>query len=62
MSQRPAAPAAGSGDNIRGQTVTNEDEIARLAYFLWEERGGSGGSPEQDWLRAEKEILARART
>jgi len=34
-----------------------QNEIARLAYFLWEARGGVGGSPEEDWLRAEQEIL-----
>jgi hypothetical protein len=31
-----------------------------LAYFFWQERGGAGGSPEEDWLRAEQEILARS--
>lgn len=34
-------------------------DIARLAYTLWEQRGGEGGSPEQDWLRAESELKAR---
>ena len=41
---------------------TIQNEIARLAYFLWEARGGNNGSPEEDWLRAEQEILARSRT
>jgi hypothetical protein len=31
-------------------------EIARLAYSYWEARGRQGGSPEQDWLRAEREL------
>jgi len=30
------------------------DDIARLAYRLWEERGCPIGSPEEDWLRAEE--------
>jgi hypothetical protein len=38
-----------------------QNEIARLAYFFWQERGGVGGSPEEDWLRAEQEILTRSR-
>jgi len=42
------------------QGATIEAEIARLAYFLWEARGGVGGSPEEDWLRAEQEILTRS--
>jgi hypothetical protein len=39
--------------------VTHED-VARLAYSYWEARGCSGGSPEQDWLRAERELLVAA--
>lgn len=31
--------------------------IAELAYSYWEGRGYQGGSSEQDWLRAEAEIL-----
>ena len=37
-------------------TITHE-AIARLAYSFWEARGRQGGSPEQDWLRAESELL-----
>jgi hypothetical protein len=29
------------------------DDIARLAYQLWEERGRPDGSPQVDWERAE---------
>jgi hypothetical protein len=32
------------------------DDIARLAYFYAEARGFQGGSPEDDWLRAEREL------
>jgi len=32
------------------------DAVRALAYQLWQERGGTGGSPDDDWLRAE-EIL-----
>jgi len=34
---------------------THED-IAALAYSYWVERGCQGGSPEEDWLRAEREL------
>jgi hypothetical protein len=54
-SEESVASTAVSEDTI-------QNEIARLAYFLWEARGGAGGSPEEDWLRAEQEILARSRT
>ena len=36
-------------------TPAHED-IARLAYALWEARGGEGGSPEEDWQRAEEQL------
>jgi hypothetical protein len=42
--QTPAAPAP------------TREEIARLAEKFWAERGWPEGSPEQDWLRAEKEL------
>lgn len=44
------APAA-----VIGKQPTRDD-IARLAYSYWEARGCQGGSPEEDWLRAEVEI------
>jgi hypothetical protein len=36
----------------------SREEIARLAYSLWEARGHQGGSPEEDWLRAEQMLAA----
>jgi len=46
-------------------TETNDesytlDDIASIAYELWEQRGGEGVSPVEDWLKAER--LLRART
>ncbi len=37
-----------------------ESEIAALAYTYWAERGYQGGSSEEDWLRAERELRAKA--
>ncbi len=37
------------------------DEIARVAYSLYERRGRSGGNAERDWLEAEKIVMARYR-
>lgn len=39
-------------------TVT-DIEIARLAYELYEARGRTGGSPLDDWLHAEQQLLSR---
>jgi len=40
----------------------NHEDIARLAYQFWEERGCPSGSSEIDWLRAEQELQARPET
>jgi hypothetical protein len=36
--------------------VADRERIALLAYSFWERRGCQGGSPEEDWFRAEQEI------
>jgi hypothetical protein len=36
------------------------EEVAQLAYLYWEARGCQGGSPEEDWLRAEIELRSRS--
>jgi hypothetical protein len=41
------------------ELVTNHERIALLAYKYWEERGCPGGSPQEDWFRAERELLER---
>lgn len=35
-------------------------EIATLAEKYWAERGRPQGSPEEDWLRAERELRGKA--
>lgn len=35
------------------------EAIAQLAYSYWQERGFAGGSEEEDWLRAERELKTR---
>jgi Protein of unknown function (DUF2934) len=31
-------------------------QLEKLAYRFWEERGRPFGSPEEDWLKAEREF------
>ncbi len=45
-----------AADEISAPT---HQEIADLAYEYWEARGGHGGSPWEDWFRAEQELLRR---
>jgi len=42
----------------RGNVEIEPEDIARLAYSYWEARGGEGGSPEEDWLQAERQLRA----
>jgi hypothetical protein len=36
------------------------EEIATLAYSLWQARGYPEGTPDEDWLNAEKALKAKA--
>ena len=40
-------------------SAPTETQIAELAYSYWEARGGKGGSPWDDWFRAEEELKRR---
>ena len=37
----------------------NHDDIAVLAYKLWQQRGCPSGSDQEDWFRAEQELKNR---
>lgn len=54
-----ATEKASRGAKEKGVAFDSEsyhEAIARLAYHFWEERGRAGGSPEDDWHRAEAEV------
>ena len=42
-------------------TIPSQDRIRERAYELYEGRGREPGQDEQDWFRAEQEILNRKR-
>ncbi|MGA7381398.1 MAG: DUF2934 domain-containing protein [Terriglobales bacterium] len=50
---RKASPSANS------QTLGLEGQIRQRAYELYQERGCTSGQENEDWLRAEREVLAR---
>jgi len=62
-SEEMAPPPRGSAAEQRPTQVDDSAldarEIERLAYSYWEARGRQGGSPEEDWLRAERELRNR---
>jgi hypothetical protein len=36
------------------------EQIEKLAYQRWVERGRPLGSPDEDWFRAEQELIQRS--
>lgn len=60
-----AAPVSKLKKELASRTSTTgptHDEIAALAYALWEHRGRPDGSPEVDWLKAERSLLRSEHT
>ena len=45
--------------NEHGIATFGHNDIAELAHALWQARGCTQGSPEQDWFRAAHELRAR---
>jgi hypothetical protein len=54
-----AAPKSKAVD-IAASRTPSYAEIAQLAERYWAERGWQDGYAEQDWLRAERELLGMA--
>jgi hypothetical protein len=68
VAKKPKAPAATHKRATKktGETAVptpeplraiSNEEISRRAYLYWEARGYQGGTPEEDWFRAERELL-----
>jgi hypothetical protein len=45
-----------AGKPLLSSETSIQERIALLAYSYWETRGRHGGSPEEDWFRAEREL------
>ncbi len=45
---------------VAAVTTPTREAIARLAYSFWEARGYQGGSPDEDWQRAEQQLRKKA--
>ncbi len=61
--KKPKATAKPVKTAAKKATVTkaskpapSREQIEQLAKSYWEARGCQGGSPEEDWARAEKEL------
>jgi hypothetical protein len=60
MAASPAPETALPNPAVQSQDTISREEIARLAYSYWESRGFTHGLADEDWIRAEAELLARA--
>jgi hypothetical protein len=59
MTERGAAMPTKLVEEIQADdeiSAPSDSQIAELAYSYWEARGGEGGSPWEDWFRAEQEL------
>ncbi|HLW53522.1 MAG TPA: DUF2934 domain-containing protein [Candidatus Angelobacter sp.] len=57
-----SAFARGNGGNLAGtaqREPETDQEIRRRAYELYEARGRANGFDQDDWIRAEAEVLSR---
>jgi hypothetical protein len=64
MSKSATQQRRDSSDEVDGRSrvfvtvgALEHDEVAELAYQLWILRGCPDDSPDEDWLRAEEELL-----
>lgn len=49
-------PETAESDSLAESAAPSHQDIAQLAFSLWEARGGAGGSAEEDWFEAEREL------
>jgi len=54
-----AAGEWGMGAYTGGRAAPTHDEIAQLAYCLYESRGRQDGHDIEDWLAAEQQLVRR---
>jgi len=54
--ESPVPEDESAGTIIEIDESPSHDEIAVLAYSYWDARGRQGGSAEEDWFQAEREL------
>jgi hypothetical protein len=59
LAASPIQETSLSNPAIQSNGTISHEEIARLAYSYWESRGFTHGLADEDWIRAEAQLLAR---
>jgi len=62
LAQAKRISADAVGGNGNPNLFPERGETARVAYSFWEARGYQGGSPDEDWFRAEHELRSKLLT
>ena len=60
MSEQTTEPALAPEAPTRSSGNPAHEEIAALAYSLWQARGCPEGTPDEDWFNAEKALKTKA--
>jgi Protein of unknown function (DUF2934) len=60
VASKTAAPRKKTAKATVTAIMVSHEEIARLAHRFWIERGHQHGHHEEDWLRAEQQLLGKA--
>lgn len=58
VEQAPVSAVATQGSVDLRQARAIQEEIAALAYSLWQSRGCPEGTPDEDWFNAEEILRA----
>lgn len=59
--QRSGFTSIEAGAGLQPAFPPTEEQIRERAYFIYLERGGTGGDPHADWLQAERELVEQTR-
>jgi hypothetical protein len=59
MPEAGSVPLVRKSSTVSGSSVDLAAQIRERAYQLYLERGSTPGNENEDWLRAEREVLAR---
>ena len=60
MSTQATKPAVAAETGTKTiEAIPAHEKIAALAYSLWQARGCPEGTPEEDWLNAERTVAAK---
>jgi Protein of unknown function (DUF2934) len=66
LNEELMARTNGNGSSVKKKSLSAtklspQQKIELRAYEIYLERGGSPGNPLEDWVRAERELLQKAR-